>query len=243
MRFAGSWFEGAGRRRIALGKLVDRFLAVNELQAETLERLYRAPSRKIEIIPTMLDDSFFEVAPKVASGTVFADFVLCVGNICARKNQIRLAEAAIVTGISMLFAGDVVGGEEAYGEAFARLIAPYTFLRWNKWMAWPELQTVYRAARAVALASFDEQQPTTGLEAAALGKPLMLGHRPYARQKFYQNALLAEPGSVKEIGAGLKALVTEPNRYIPPLSFVQECRADEVGTRLKRIFEDVVAEK
>jgi glycosyltransferase involved in cell wall biosynthesis len=242
LRFAGSWLEGAGRRRIALGKLVDRFLAVNELQAETLERLNRVPSRKIEIVPTMLDDSFFEAAPSAAPDGAFADFVLCAGNICARKNQVRLAQAAIATRTPLLFAGDVVGGEETYGETFAHLIASHAFLRWNKWMAWPELQTAYRAARAVALASFDEQQPTTGLEAAALGKPLMLGRRPYARQKFYQNAFLAEPASVKEISAGLRAMATEPDRYIPPLTFVQECRADAVGARLKRIFENVMAE-
>jgi glycosyltransferase involved in cell wall biosynthesis len=172
---------------------------------------------------------------------VFTDFVLCAGNICARKNQIRLAQAAIATQTPVLFAGDVVGGEESYGETFTRLIAPHAFLSWNKWMAGPELQAAYRAARAVALVSFEEQQPTTGLEAAALGKPLMLGRRSYARQKFYRNAFLAEPDSVREISAGLRALRTEPDRYTPPLAFVQECRSDAVGAKLKHIFESVMA--
>lgn len=241
VRFAGSWLEGAARRRIALGKLVDRFLAVNELQGETLERLYRIPACKIEIIPTMLEDGFFETAPAPASLPGFADFLLCAGNICARKNQLHLAEAAIATHTPILFAGDVSGGEEAYGAAFARLIAPHAFLRWNKWMAWPELQTAYRASRGVVLPSFEEQQPTTGLEAAALGKPLMLGRRPYARQKFYRNAFLAEPASVAEIGRGLKALVAEPARYVPLRTFAEECRADRVGPKLKTIFEGVLA--
>jgi len=242
LRFAASWLEGAGRRRIALGKLVDRFLPVNELQRETLIRLYRVSPLKIKIVPTMLDDGFFETSPTTVTGAAIDNFVLCAGNICARKNQIRLAQAAIATATPVLFAGDIMGGEEAYGDAFARLIAPHPFLRWNKWMAVPELQSAYRAARAVALVSFEEQQPTIGLEAAALGKPLMLGRRPYARQMFYRNAFLAEPASVREIGAGLKALLTESPRYTPPLAFVQECRADRVGAELKRVFESVTAE-
>lgn len=240
LRHAGAWVEGAARRRIALGKLVDRFLAVNEQQGDTLQQMYRVPARKIEIVPTILDDGFFEAAPVAASVQGLAGFVLCAGNICARKNQLRLAQAAIATGTPVLFAGDVSGGEEAYGEALARLIAPHAFLRWSKWMAWPELQTAYRASRAVALTSFDEQQPTAGLEAAALGKPLMLGRRPYARQKFYRNAFLAEPGSVAEISRGLKALAAEPARYVPPRAFAEECRADRVGPKLKGIFEDLL---
>jgi glycosyltransferase involved in cell wall biosynthesis len=242
IRYAGALVEGTARRRIALGRLVDRFLAVNEEQGRTLRLMYRVPQSKIEIVPTILDEHFFEpYQERAALADGFADFMLCAGNICARKNQLNLAHAAIESGTPILFAGDVNGGEEDYGERFARLIEPHGFLRWNTWMAWPELLTAYRAARGVVLPSFEEQQPTTGLEATALGKPLMLGRRPYARQKFYRGAFLAEPASRKDIGAGLRALLTEPARYTPPPQFAQECRADQVGTKLKRIFEELLS--
>jgi glycosyltransferase involved in cell wall biosynthesis len=242
LRYVGSLVEGAARRRIALCRLVDRFLVVNEEQGETLRRLYRVPAGKVDVIPTILDDRFFEQAPPMAVlADSFKDFMLCAGNICARKNQIRLAQAAIKTGTPILFAGNVSGGEEAYGEQFQRLIAPHAFLRWNRWMAWPELLQAYRAARGVVLPSFEEQQPTTGLEAAALGKPLMLGRLPYARQKFYRNAFLAPPASVEQIGQGLKALAATPDRFVPPRATAEECRADRVGASLKRIFEELAS--
>lgn len=240
LRYAGALVEGTARRRIALGRLVDRFLVVNEEQGETLRWLYRVPAVKIEVIPTILDDCFFELPPAMAAPVSdFEDFMLCAGNICARKNQLKLAQAAIETGTPILFAGDVSGGEEAYGEQFKRLIAPHTFLRWNRWMAWPELLRAYRAARGVVLPSFEEQQPTIGLEAAALGKPLMLGRLPYARQKFYSGAFLVEPASVQQIGEGLKALAATPDCFVPSRAMVEECRADKVGPKLKRIFEEL----
>jgi glycosyltransferase involved in cell wall biosynthesis len=242
LRYIGALVEGTARRRIALGALVDRFLVVNEEQGETLRRLYRVPAAKIEVIPTILDDRFFEPFPATAALTDgFKDFMLCAGNICARKNQFKLAEAAIETGTPILFAGDVSGGEEVYGEQFKRLIAPHAFLRWNRWMEWPELLQAYRSARGVVLPSFEEQQPTTGLEAAALGKPLMLGRLAYARQKFYCGAFLAKPASVQQIGEGLKALAATPERFVPPRAMAEECRADKVGARLKRIFEDLAS--
>jgi glycosyltransferase involved in cell wall biosynthesis len=242
LRYAGALVEGTARRRIALGRLVDRFLVVNEEQGETLRWLYRVPAAKIEVIPTILDDRFFEPYPQVAAlADGFKDFMLCAGNICARKNQLKLAQAAIETGTPILFAGDVGGGEEAYSEQFQRLIAPHAFLRWNRWMAWPELLQAYRVARGVVLPSFEEQQPTTGLEAAALGKPLMLGRLPYARQKFYRGAFLAEPASVQQIGKGLKALAATPDRFVPPRAMAEECRASKVGARLRRIFESLLA--
>ena len=237
LRYAGALIEGTARRRIVLGGLVDKFLAVNDEQGSTLQRLYRVPDSKIEIIPTILDQRFFESQPpraELADG--FAGFMFCAGNICARKNQLKLAQAAIETRTPILFAGDVSGGEEAYGEQFAQAIAPHAFLRWNKWMNGPQLLEAYQAARGVVLPSFEEQQPTIGLEAAALGKPLLLGRLPYARQKFYRGAFLADPASVREIGEGLKALATAPDRYIPPRAVVEECQADRVGAKLKAIY-------
>jgi glycosyltransferase involved in cell wall biosynthesis len=237
LRFAASWVEGGARRRIRLAKMVDRFLVVNEEQGEAMRQLYGVPAAKLEIIPTILDDGFFKEMPAVDGlPDGFSDFVLCPGNICARKNQIKLAEAAIATRTPVLFAGDAVGGEAAYAEAFERLIAPHAFLRWNRWMDWAALQQAYRAARAVALPSFHEQQPTVGLEAAALGKPLMLGEKPYAHQKFYRGAFLARPGSTSSIGEGLRALAAEPERYTPSRAVVQECRGERVAANLKRIY-------
>jgi glycosyltransferase involved in cell wall biosynthesis len=165
--------------------------------------------------------------------------MLAPGNICQRKNQINLAKAAIATRTPILFAGDVIGGEADYGRDFERLIAPHSFLRWNRWMDWPALQLAYRAARAVVLPSFHEQQPTIGLEAAALGKPLMLGEKPYAHQKFYRGAFLARPGSISHIVQGLNALVSKPAQYTPSRQFVQECRADRIAAKLKRIYQSL----
>jgi glycosyltransferase involved in cell wall biosynthesis len=233
--------EGRARPRLELAGLIDRFLVVNEQQGETAQRFFQVPSHKIDVIPTILEDRFFSDALSTdRRSDGYGGFFLCAGNICARKNQLRLAHAAIAARAPLLFAGDVVGGEEAYGEAFARLIAPHDFLRWNRWMAWPELLEAYRASIGVVLPSFDEQQPTTALEAAALGKPLMLGRRPYAQQKFYGNALLVEPGSVKQIARGLEALRADPARYVAPHAFVEECRAVRVGPKLKKIFESVM---
>jgi glycosyltransferase involved in cell wall biosynthesis len=242
LRHAGAWLRGEARQRIALARLVDRFLAVNEQQGETLSQLYGVPAGHIEIVPTMIEDRFFEAAPASAAlPDGFADYFICTGNICARKNQQRLAAAAIATGTPILFAGDVPGGEESYARDFARAIAPYPFLRWNRWMDWEELLTAYRASRGVVLPSFEEQQPTVGLEAAALGKPLLLGKRPYARQKFYAGAYLADPDSLDDIARGLRALETSPGLHTPPVAEVQACRGDRVGRQLQAIFAGLLA--
>lgn len=241
LRNLASRIEGRARPRLELAGLVDRFLVVNEQQGETAQRFFHVPSRKIEIIPTMLDDRFFvDPGPLEQLDDGFSRFFLCAGNICERKNQLRLARAAIAARVPMLFAGDVAGGEEAYGEAFARLISQHAYLRWNRWMAGPELLKAYRASIGVVLPSFNEQQPTTALEAAALGKPLMLGRRSYAHQKFYQNALLVEPGSAGQITRGLQAMQASPAAYVAPRAFVEECRADRVAPRLKAIFESLL---
>jgi hypothetical protein len=109
-------------------------------------------------------------------------------------------------------------------------------------MDWEDLLTAYRASRGVVLASFEEQQPTVGLEAAALRKPLLLGKRPYARQKFYAGACLVDPDSVENIVEGLVALKKSPSFHTPPAEAVQACRADRIGRQLQAIFAGLLAD-
>lgn len=237
VRNLASYVEGRIRPRLELARLVDRFLVVNEQQAASARSFFHVPESKIEIVPTILDDRFFMKAdPDKALPDGFAGFFLCAGNICARKNQFKLAQAAIETRTPVMFAGNLTGGEESYGEAFARLIAPYPFLRWERWLDVPQILAAYRVSLGVVLPSFSEEQPTTGLEAAALSKPLLLGDKPYARQKFYRNAMLVEPSSVRDISLGLQALRGNPGTYIPPSQEIQECRSERVGENLIRIL-------
>src|SRR5690606_27254295 len=67
----------------------DRLLALNSKEALLLGRYFEVPSDKISIIPNGIDTSLLE-------GTTVAskqNLILCVGEVCTRKNQLSLIRA------------------------------------------------------------------------------------------------------------------------------------------------------
>lgn len=232
-----------GRKRLDMDILrhVDVMLVVNQLQAETAAKLYGFPRRFIEIVPTILDPIFFDQAVVQPPLDNFKNYVVCAGNILPRKNQIRLAQAALKVGCPIVFAGNAMGGEDTYTEAFQRLVNDNPSLKWYKWLSSGDIYRLMSNAKAIALPSFEECQPTIGLEAVALQKPLLLANKSYAHQEFYTGAKLVEPKSVDSIAAGLLQIITSPSQYTPKQHLVNDCRPDIVAIKLNNIFEKLVS--
>jgi len=213
----------------------ERLLVVNDLQVESAVWMYGYPRSQIEIIPTIIDSAFFADATEEPLDDL-RDYIVCAGNIWPRKNQVRLARAALQADIPVIFVGNVMGGEEKYAEELGALVRTSPKLRWHKWVSLPDLRRIFRNAAGVALPSFKETQPAAGLEAGALRKPLLLGRRYYARQSFFENAYLADPRSSSDIARGLRRLCDDPQAYVPRQDMIQQCRPEIVGRNLKRIF-------
>lgn len=241
LRHWAGLIEGRKRQELDILRHVDVMLVVNQLQADTAMRLYGYPSQSIEVIPTILDPLFFDsnaVAPPLDD---LQNYIVCAGNILPRKNQIRLAQAALQVGCSVVFIGNTMGGEQAYADEFQLIVEANPSLKWYKWLSWEDLYRVLRNATAIALPSFKECQPASGLEAVALQKPLLIAKRPYAYQEFYTGALMVDPKSVECIAAGLLQIMANPSRYTSARDLVNECHPDLAARRLRNIFERLVS--
>jgi glycosyltransferase involved in cell wall biosynthesis len=226
-----------GRRRPLRNILrqTDRLLVVNDLQVESAVRMFGYPRSQVEVVPTIIDSAFFsDIVEEPVDDLI--NYIVCAGNVWPRKNQVRLAQASLQTDIPVIFVGNVMGGEAAYTAEFESLVKSSPLLRWHKWVSLPDLKRIFRNAAGVALPSFAETQPASGLEAGALRKPLLLGRRYYARQSFFENACLADPASVVDIARGLRRLRDSPLVHIPRQDMVAQCRPEVVGRTLKRIF-------
>jgi glycosyltransferase involved in cell wall biosynthesis len=232
-----------GRKRPVMDTLrhVDVLLVVNRLQADAAMKIYGFPSRKIEVIPTMLDPLFFDSSSPATRLDALQDYIVCAGNIWPRKNQVRLARAALRAGCSVVFVGNSMGGEEAYTEQFQRIMDTNPSLKWHKWLSWDDLYRVLRHASGIALPSLLEYQPASCLEAVALQKPLLMANKPYAYQEFFKGALTVDAKSEESIAAGLVQLMVNPGRYTPKLELVNDCRPDLVALKLRDIFERLLS--
>ena len=147
----------------------------------------------MEIIPNIVEDSFFK-PPNFDFKKKYGieQYVLCTGNICARKNQYNLALACINLNLNLVLIGNVLDGENMYGDKLAALEKEHQNIKWIRHMesGSDELVSAYYNCAVYALPSNSETQPISALEAVAMEKPLVLLDRRYAHQSFYVNAVI-----------------------------------------------------
>jgi glycosyltransferase involved in cell wall biosynthesis len=236
---------GIGRERQELLSLVDCFSVVNDKQAETATRILGIPDDKVVVIPNIVEAKYFDPPPSLLPLVEMSNYILCTGNVCPRKNQLVLALACILAKAPLLIIGDVLAGDEIYGESLSALIRDNPSIQWLKKMepGSDALLAAYHYCSAFALPSLNETQPISLLEASAIQKPLLVANRDYAKQKYYSNALCVNPESVQDIRRGIEQVLVNGVKYVTPRQIIEECRFNKVGLAYRHLFERVMDDR
>jgi glycosyltransferase involved in cell wall biosynthesis len=239
LRHTASLAVGPARFYKKMLAKIDCVTVVNRAQARYLVDILRVPAEKVTVVPNLVDDIFFETMDgSEEEDFEIKDYVLCTGNICPRKNQLALVGACRKLGVPLLLVGCVLTGEEEYGQAVAKAVVDGEGCRWVQGMipGSAKLAGAYRCASVFALPSYSEQQPISALEAAASRKPLVLADRPYAKQEFYEHAVLSNPNSVDSIAKALRKAIDQPDKHCPPAFVVEKCRRQKIGEAYMEIY-------
>src|SRR5665647_167424 len=150
------------RQLIHYYKLIDRIVVLNDLQLNVLAKYYKVSPSKIEIIPNIVEDKYFEIPDFNFSKKYGIDnYVLCTGNISSRKNQYNLAIACINLNVNLVLIGNILDGELNYGKKLETLIDKHKNILWIRELpkASEELVAAYYNCSIFALPSKNETQP------------------------------------------------------------------------------------
>lgn len=231
-RYRVSCLIGPAKFRRPMLKNLTVLTVVNDQQANYAEKILSFPRDRIKVIPNIVDNVFFDRPQLLGQGqSLDKNRVICTGNICMRKNQLKLVLACKQVGIPVLLLGGVLPGEEAYAANVEKVVREYSGGSWIKHLPpnSPELVAAYRSSSIFALPSFDETQPISALEAAATGLPILLADRPYAHQRMYESTMLVNPNSVKSISNGLRNILASPSEFMVDPTLLETCSRTSVG--------------
>ena len=243
LRHKISSIVGPARMRKSMLAQIDCLTVVNSAQKRYLTGTVGLLAEKVFVVPNAVDDIFFEVVARPKDGSFGIDnYVLCVGNICPRKNQLALVKACRKLGVPLMLVGDVLTGGEDYGRSVAEAMKSHNESRWIKSLqpGSAQLADAYLHSSVFVLPSHLEQQPISALEAAACRKPLVLANRPYAKQDFYENAVLTDPDSVDAISGAIRKVLDRPDAYRPPIAILEQCRRHNVGAAYQAIYKSLI---
>jgi glycosyltransferase involved in cell wall biosynthesis len=194
--------------------LVDMVIGLSDfeihqlLQIGALNKPYRIVRNSVEIQPYQdIDGSEFFERYKIT------DYVLCVGRLEIRKNQLMLIQALRNTGIPLV----LIGKESDSG--YSKLV--HSFAGENVHFigeianSSSLLASAYAGAKVFCLPSWSEGAPISALEAAASGVPLVLSNRSGEFEYFKDEAFYCDPMDPEDIkGKILAAYENSPLRLI-----------------------------
>jgi len=174
-----------------------RVLTVSERTKADIVELYGIPAQRIVVTPNGVD-------PVFAAGSGPHDYVLSVGAIQLRKNQVAAVEAADAAGLSLVVVGPAKDPELA--EELRRRGA-----RLEGYVATERLAELYRGAACLVQSSRYEGFGLPVLEAMASGTPVVAVPDPALREVAGDAAIFVEEA---ELADGIRRAIAERDRLV-----------------------------
>ncbi|NDC36721.1 MAG: glycosyltransferase [Proteobacteria bacterium] len=169
------------------------------------------------------------------------DFVLCVGRLESRKNQLMLLKALEDSEVPVV----LVGGGFTYQPEYAEAVR--NFKRRGETLVLGRLEpemlaAAYAAAKVHALPSWYELPGLVSLEAASYGCAVVVTDNGTARDYFGDCAMYCNPGDEQSIRKAIEAALAAP--VSPTLrAVVEQFRWDSIGPTTVTVYQDILGRK
>lgn len=204
----GQWWGKTMPLRRKVLKEAALILPNSKLEHELLKKIFGELPPAL-VVPNAADPLFTLAKPDhFIKKYRLKDFVLSVGRICRRKNQLMLIRAARKLELPLILIGPVNDGlyyrecrqEAAGGKVF--FIDSLTPL---------ELGSAYAACRVHALVSWYDTPGLVSLEAALAGCKIVTTDRGSPREYFGELAYYCDPGKIESICKAIQDAWNGPN--------------------------------
>ena len=196
----------SARREMHL--LADIIAPNSEAEAQQVKRLLAIEKSKMRIVYLGADKKFADAEPNEFTAAYnINDFILSIGRIEPRKNQLNLIRANRGTGRKLVFIGDVVTGYEKYYNECKEMGGKDVFFIQRMEHESSVLASAYAACSVFVLQGWFETPGLAALEAGLAGAKLVVTRGGSTNEYFKDFVEYLNPADVHSIRTGIdKAL-------------------------------------
>jgi len=197
---AKSFFSAIPSERRSMMCLADRVLGGSQAEAEQIHRYFLIPRDKTRVV-TYGVDALYEQGNRSLFEEQFKlkDFILMVGRIEPRKNQLKLIRALKGSGKDLVIAGSPVSWHNDYYEKCQR--ESDSRVHWIGPLEKDSalLRAAYAACNVFVLPSWFETPGLAAMEAALAGAKVVITREGATQEYFGREAAYVNPASEKDI--------------------------------------------
>lgn len=201
----------------------------SNIEARQLSEYFNIPANKFCVTHNGIDNIFTEpVSPDLFKDTYSIEkpFILCVGNIEPRKNQLKLIEALKDLDILLILIGNI--RDQSYFEKcennFNQNVRFIKYIDHDN----PLLRSAYSACDLFVLPSLLETPGLAALEAIASGAKIVITEVGATKEYFGSNAYYVDPTDASNIKEQIVKALTSPPSMHSNHVYLWEKTADEL---------------
>ncbi len=199
-QFAKSFFPFLPSMRKRMMDYSNLLFPNSQTEAEQLTRFFCVPKEKIFIVPNGVDPKFQDATPDLFIDAYgLKDFILCIGRIEPRKNQLNMIRALKGSRVPLVFIGDFVREYRSYYEACRWEAGDNVYFLGALPHDSELLASAYAACNTFLLASWLETPGLAALEAALAGAKVVITDQGATREYFQDHVTYVTPDRLDQI--------------------------------------------
>lgn len=174
----------------------DYFLPNSLTEMKKLNEVFNTNKKNFTVIPNAIDKKNID-KPLLKKYEKYKDYIICVGRIDARKNQLNLLRALEGTAYKVLLVG--VKGNKFYTQKIDEIIKKNKNIEWIEKIDNENLYALYKICKLHILPSWFDTPGLVSLEAAAVGAKIIASIKGTTKDYFRDFIEYCEPDSLESI--------------------------------------------
>lgn len=214
----------------------------SEIEKKQIARLFAIPKEKLKVVPNGVDRHFLQAnADAFTAKYGKAPFVLGVGRIEPRKNQLNLIRAMKkIKDRRLVLIGSPVSGYEAYFKECQKEGNDFTSFLPTLPHEQPLLKSAYAACDLFVLQGWFETPGLVALEAALAGAKVVATSGGSTREYFKECVDYIDPSNVQDIYEKISKNLKTPKSDALKNHVEQNFTWDKIAKATKRCYEEAL---